>query len=75
MIFMFFEKVDYIFLKIIIFIKNSKVLFFQNFNKHIYTYRYIPTYIYIDIYTHILTHSHIPTWLKRIDMILLSIRT
>jgi hypothetical protein len=52
----------------------------QNFNKHLYTYiyiytytyTYIPTYIQIHIHAHIYT-AH--TWLKRIDMILISIRT
>jgi hypothetical protein len=38
-------------------------------------YIYIPTHIYIDIYIYILTHSDIPTWLKRIDRILILIRT
>jgi hypothetical protein len=57
------------FLKITNFLKKI-----QNFNKHIYTYTYtyIPTYIHIRMHAHIYT---VHTWLKRIDMILISIRT
>jgi hypothetical protein len=50
----------------------------QNFNKHIYTYTYTYTYTYIPTYIHIHMHAYIYTayiWLKRIDMILISIRT